>query len=207
MLHDQSRYYEMPAAFHTRPSNFSISVACSPTHLDVPDKAQVAYDGDIPVDSFYRAQQVPNAPAVHDSARVLPTFYGQLDMDFGHDSATHPQCNIPADTAELAVFGDHNVAVSLPKQQLAPAATVVPATDEAQALSSGGVINVTALQNKTKNDRKPAPPPVDHDSLAALVSSRERDVKRLLATLATPLANWNAKFIWHCIMKLQGPCE
>ena len=166
---------------------------------------QVAYDKDIPVDRYCCAQPIPNAPAVHNTDNAAPVLDGQLDMSFGHDSVTHQQYNTPADTAERAAFSNDNVAVSLPKQ-LAPAATV-PAPDQAQALSGGGVIDMTALQNQNKQDGKPAPPPVDHDSLTALVNARERDVKRLLSTLATPLANWNAKFIWHCIMKLPGACE
>lgn len=205
MFYDQSRYYEMPSAFHTRSSFFSVSWRAHPQTPDASDKVQVAYDEDITVDSYYCAQPIPNAPAVHISDNTAPALYGQLDMSFGHSSVTHQQYNTPADTVERAAFSDDNVAVSLPKQ-LAPAVTV-PTADEAQALSGGGVIDVTALQNQNKHDGKPAPPPVDQDSLTALVNARERDVKRLLSTLATPLANWNAKFIWHCIMKLPGVCE
>lgn len=45
------------------------------------------------------------------------------------------------------------------------------------------------------------------EQIAALVNSRERDVNELQTTLAVPLASFNAKFIWHCIMNIEHDCE
>lgn len=47
----------------------------------------------------------------------------------------------------------------------------------------------------------------NQEQIAALVNSRERDVNELQATLAVPLASFNAKFIWHCIMNIEHDCE
>lgn len=47
----------------------------------------------------------------------------------------------------------------------------------------------------------------NQEQIAALVSSREREVNELQTTLAVPLAHFNAKFIWHCIMNIERDCE
>lgn len=47
----------------------------------------------------------------------------------------------------------------------------------------------------------------NQEQIAALVSSREREVTELQTTLAVPLAHFNAKFIWHCIMNIERDCE
>jgi hypothetical protein len=47
----------------------------------------------------------------------------------------------------------------------------------------------------------------NQEQIAALVNSRERDVNELQTTLAVPLASFNAKFIWHCIMNIEHDCE
>ena len=67
--------------------------------------------------------------------------------------------------------------------------------------------------NNTHNDAAPgASVTVDvqknnQDQIAALVSSRDREVTQLQTTLAMPLAHFNAKFIWHCIMNIEQDCE
>lgn len=48
---------------------------------------------------------------------------------------------------------------------------------------------------------------INDDQLAALVSSREREVTDLQSTLSLPLATFNAKFIWHYIMNIEPDCE
>lgn len=47
----------------------------------------------------------------------------------------------------------------------------------------------------------------NQEQIAALVNSREREVNELQTTLAVPLAHFNAKFIWHCIMNIERDCE
>lgn len=47
----------------------------------------------------------------------------------------------------------------------------------------------------------------NQEQISALVNSREREVNELQTTLAVPLAHFNAKFIWHCIMNIERDCE
>lgn len=47
----------------------------------------------------------------------------------------------------------------------------------------------------------------NQDQIAALVNSRDREVTLLQTTLAMPLAHFNAKFIWHCIMNIEQDCD
>jgi hypothetical protein len=69
------------------------------------------------------------------------------------------------------------------------------------------------LNNKSLTEAGPAVTvPADtqknnQEQIAALVSSREREVNELQTTLAVPLAHFNAKFIWHCIMNIEQDCE
>lgn len=53
----------------------------------------------------------------------------------------------------------------------------------------------------------PPPGAGNQEQIAALVNSREKEVTELQATLAVPLAAFNAKFIWHCIMNIERDCE
>lgn len=50
-------------------------------------------------------------------------------------------------------------------------------------------------------------PADNQEQIAALVNSREKEVTELQTTLAVPLAAFNAKFIWHCIMNIERDCE
>ncbi|KAG8833996.1 hypothetical protein FRC17_009722 [Serendipita sp. 399] len=47
----------------------------------------------------------------------------------------------------------------------------------------------------------------NQEQIAALVNSRDREVTQLQTTLAMPLAHFNAKFIWHCIMNIERDCD
>jgi hypothetical protein len=50
-------------------------------------------------------------------------------------------------------------------------------------------------------------PADNQEQIAALVNSREKEVTELQTTLAVPLAAFNAKFVWHCIMNIERDCE
>ena len=50
-------------------------------------------------------------------------------------------------------------------------------------------------------------PADNQEQIAALVNSREKEVTELQMTLAVPLAAFNAKFVWHCIMNIERDCE
>jgi hypothetical protein len=205
MFYDQSRYYEMPSAFHTRQSFFPVSLLAHPHTRMFQIKRKLRTTKIFLLIATIVPNKSPMLPPSTTPTSAAPALYGQLDTGFGHDSVTHQQYNTPVDTAERAAFSDDNVAVSLPTQLGARSDCPCrrPGTGSQRRRSH----RHHRSPEQNKNDGKPAPPPVDHDSLTALVNARERDVKRLLATLATPLANWNANFIWHCIMKLPGACE
>ena len=47
----------------------------------------------------------------------------------------------------------------------------------------------------------------NQEQIVALVNSREREVSELQTTLAVPIAHFNAKFLWHCIMNIERDCE
>jgi hypothetical protein len=50
-------------------------------------------------------------------------------------------------------------------------------------------------------------PADNQEQITALVNSREKEVTELQTTLAVPLAAFNAKFVWHCIMNIESDCE
>ncbi|KAG8753184.1 hypothetical protein FRC14_006329 [Serendipita sp. 396] len=61
---------------------------------------------------------------------------------------------------------------------------------------AGQAVTVPAETQKTNQEQ-----------IAALVNSRDREVTQLQTTLAMPLAHFNAKFIWHCIMNIERDCD
>jgi len=71
----------------------------------------------------------------------------------------------------------------------------------------------TDLNIKLKSDAAPTGaeavivPADNQEQIAALVNSREKEVTELQTTLAVPLAAFNAKFVWHCIMNIERDCE
>jgi len=71
----------------------------------------------------------------------------------------------------------------------------------------------TDLNLKPKSDAAPTGvdavivPADNQEQIAALVNSREKEVTELQTTLAVPLAAFNAKFVWHCIMNIERDCE